>query len=86
MVKAGKIKNPVAKTLDYYHIMRDEMGEYIINLSLTPRPSHTPSNPAYTTTTRKQTSPPTGWKMGKATVVGKQSLHNGKIRMRCQKS
>ena len=32
MVKAGKIKNPVAKTLDYYHIMRDERGEYIINL------------------------------------------------------
>ena len=32
MVKAGKIKNPVAKTLDYYHIMRDERGEYIINI------------------------------------------------------
>ena len=31
-VKAGKIKNPVAKTLDYYHIMRDERGEYIINI------------------------------------------------------
>ena len=28
MVKAGKIKNPVAKTL----IMRDERGEYIINI------------------------------------------------------
>ena len=32
MVKSGKIKNPVAKTLDYYHIMKDERGEYIINL------------------------------------------------------
>jgi spore coat polysaccharide biosynthesis protein SpsF (cytidylyltransferase family) len=32
MVKAGKIKNRVAKTLDYYHIMKDERGEYIINL------------------------------------------------------
>ena len=28
MVKAGKIKNPVAKTL----IMRDDRGEYIINI------------------------------------------------------
>ena len=32
MVKSGKVKNPVAKTLDYYHIMKDERGEYIINL------------------------------------------------------
>ena len=32
LVKAGKIKNPVAKTLEYYHIMKDERGEYIINL------------------------------------------------------
>ena len=32
MVKSGKAKNPVAKTLDYYHIMKDERGEYIINL------------------------------------------------------
>ena len=30
LVKAGKIKQPVAKTLEYYHIMKDERGEYII--------------------------------------------------------
>ena len=32
LVKAGKIKQPAAKTLEYYHIMKDERGEYIINL------------------------------------------------------
>ena len=32
LVKAGKIKQPVAKTLEYYHIMKDERGEYVINL------------------------------------------------------
>ena len=32
MVKTGRIKNPVQKTLEYYHIVKDERGEYIINL------------------------------------------------------
>ena len=32
MVKAGTIKHPVAKTLDYYHIMKDQRGEYILNI------------------------------------------------------
>jgi len=32
MVKAGKIKNPVAKTLEYYHIVKDDKGEWLINL------------------------------------------------------
>lgn len=26
LVKTGKIKNPVAKTLEYYHIAKDEKG------------------------------------------------------------
>ena len=32
MVKSGKIKNPVAKTLEYYHIVKDDKGEWLINL------------------------------------------------------
>ena len=32
LVKTGKIKNPVAKTLDYYGITKDERGQYLINL------------------------------------------------------
>ena len=32
LVKTGKIRNPVQKTLEYYHIVKDERGEYIINL------------------------------------------------------
>ena len=32
LVKTGKIKNPVAKTLDYYNVVKDERGEWLINL------------------------------------------------------
>jgi uncharacterized radical SAM superfamily protein len=32
LVQTGRIKNPVQKTLDYYQICRNELGEYIINL------------------------------------------------------
>ena len=32
LVKTGKIRNPVAKTLEYYHIVKDDKGEYLINL------------------------------------------------------
>ena len=32
LVKTGKIKNPVAKTLEYYHIVKDDKGEWLINL------------------------------------------------------
>ena len=32
LVKAGKIKKPVAKTLEYYHISKDDKGEWLINL------------------------------------------------------
>ena len=31
LVKTGKIKNPVAKTLEYYHIAKDEKGQYFIS-------------------------------------------------------
>ena len=31
LVKSGKIKSPVAKTLDYYQITRDENNEWIMN-------------------------------------------------------
>ena len=31
LVKSGKIKNPVQKTLDYYQIARDENNEWIMN-------------------------------------------------------
>ena len=32
LVKTGKIKSPVAKTLDYYQITRDENNEWIMNV------------------------------------------------------
>ena len=32
LVKSGKIKSPVAKTLEYYNIKKDDKGEYLINL------------------------------------------------------
>ena len=32
LVKSGKIKSPVAKTLEYYNIKKDDRGEYLINL------------------------------------------------------
>ena len=32
MVKTGRIKNPVAKTLDYYGICKDENNEWIVNI------------------------------------------------------
>ena len=32
MVKSGKIKNPVVKILEYYHIFKDKKGEWLINL------------------------------------------------------
>ena len=32
MVKSGKINNPVIKILEYYHISKDEKGEWLINL------------------------------------------------------
>ena len=32
MVKSGKIKNPVVKILEYYHISKDKKGEWLINL------------------------------------------------------
>ena len=32
LVQTGRITNPVQKTLDYYQICRNELGEYIINL------------------------------------------------------
>ena len=31
LVKSGKIKNPVQKTLDYYQIAKDENNEWIMN-------------------------------------------------------
>ena len=31
LVCSGKIKNPVQKALDYYHIVKDETGKYIMN-------------------------------------------------------
>ena len=32
LVSTGKIKSPVAKTLDYYQICKSETGEYIMNV------------------------------------------------------
>ena len=32
MVNSGKIKNRISKTLEYYHMCKHEIGEYIINI------------------------------------------------------